>query len=225
MRTLTRTLTRTVIASDWHLGSFSQPGAVGLARRFLEHAQAAGDRVVLNGDIFEGLFQPVEEAEAAHPTVRDIIAKISTGGQLVRVAGNHDPHAGSLTLILDEPAIGRVLIAHGHAVDPLHRSPLGRFGDAISRRMGHMGMVRGAASLAECVANRAAGPAIERTFQGRCRALVHRESCVLGIFGHIHRHYFAPGDTYANAGHLTRERLEYLILADGVIRPAYLTAQ
>jgi UDP-2,3-diacylglucosamine pyrophosphatase LpxH len=211
-----------VIASDWHLGTFSTPMAAELARLFLERARAVGDRVILNGDIFEGLFQPVQEAEAAHPVVQGIITEMTANGQLVRIAGNHDPEAGSLMLVLDHPGLGRVLIAHGHAADPLHRSSLGQFGDAISRRMGRAAIVRNAARFAEFAANRLAGVAMERTFRARCRSMIQREGCVLGIFGHIHRRYCAPGDRYANAGHLAYGRLEYLVLADGGARLAYL---
>jgi UDP-2,3-diacylglucosamine pyrophosphatase LpxH len=213
---------RTMIASDWHLGSFSTPMAAELARLFLERARAAGDRVVLNGDIFEGLFQPVQEAEAAHPVVQGIITEMTARGQLVRIAGNHDPDAGSLMMVLDHPSLGRVLIAHGHAADPLHQSSLGQLGDAISRRMGRAAIVRNAARFAECAANRLAGAAMEHTFRARCRSLVCREECALGVFGHIHRQYCATGDRYANAGHLEDRRLEYLVLADGGARLAYL---
>jgi UDP-2,3-diacylglucosamine pyrophosphatase LpxH len=213
---------RTLVASDWHLGSFSSSVAAQLAQRFLECARATGDRVVLNGDIFEGLFEPAEQAEAAHPVVRDMIAEMTTRGQLLRLAGNHDQDAGRSVFIVDQPKIGRVLISHGHAVDSLHHSRLGHAGDAISRRMGHVAAVRGAARFAERAAKAIAGVAIEHVFQVRCRALVKQSKCVVGIFGHIHRRYLAPGDAYANAGYLTRTRLEYLILSDDVIKLAHL---
>ena len=216
---------RTLIASDWHLSSFSPSRAVRLAELFLTRAQAAGDRVILNGDIFEGLFQHVEEAQAAHPRTLSIIEEMMHDRQLVRTAGNHDPDAGSLTLVVDQVGIGRILVAHGHTVDPLHRSSVGRFGDAISRRMGHLAIVRGAAALAERTANGIAGAAMERTFRTRCRAMVRRERCALGVFGHIHRRYYAAGDTYANAGHLTPGRLEYLVLASGAVHLEYVTSE
>ena len=215
---------RTLIASDWHLSSFSPSRAVGLAELFLTRAQTAGDRVILNGDIFEGLFQHVEEAQAAHPATLSMIEEMMHDRQLVRTAGNHDPDAGSLTLILDQVGIGRILVAHGHTVDPLHRSSIGRFGDAISRRIGHLAIVRGAAGLAERTANRIVGGAMEQTFRTRCRAMVRRERCTLGVFGHIHRPYYAAGDTYANAGHLTPERLEYLVLTNGAVHLEYVTS-
>lgn len=213
---------RTLIASDWHLGSFSSPAAAGLAQLFLERGRAAGDRVVLNGDIFEGLFEPAESAEAAQPAVRDLITEMTSREQLLRVAGNHDPDAGSLAMVLDQASVGRVLIAHGHAVDPLYHSPLGQLGDAVSRRVGHLAVVRGAASFAEHAANAVAGIAIEHAFQARCRAMVQHNDCVLGIFGHVHRRYLVPGDAYVNTGHLARERLEYLVLTDDVIQLAHL---
>ncbi len=213
---------RTLVASDWHLGSFSSSVAEQLAQRFLEYARETGDRVVLNGDIFEGLFEPAEQAEAAHPVVRDMIAEMATRGQLLRLAGNHDPDVDRSLVIVDQPKIGRVLISHGHAVDSLHHSRLGHAGDAISRRMGHVAVVRGAARFAERAAKAIAGVAIEHVFQVRCRALVTQSKCVVGIFGHIHRRYLAPGDAYANAGYLSRTRLEYLVLSDGVMKLAQL---
>ena len=213
---------RTLVASDWHPGSFSSPAAVHLAQQFLECARASGDRVVLNGDIFEGLFEPAEQAETAHPVVRDMIAEMTTRGQLFRLAGNHDPDVGRSVFIVDQPKFGRVLISHGHAVDSLHHSRLGQLGDAISRRMGHLVAIRGAARFAERAANAIAGVAIENAFQTRCRALVEQSKCVVGIFGHIHRRYLAPDDAYANAGCLSRTRLEYLILSDDVIQLAHL---
>jgi len=216
------TYARTLVASDWHLGSFSSPVAAQLAQRFVECARATGDRIVLNGDIFEGLFEPVEQAESAHPVVRDMIAEMTTRGQLIRLAGNHDPDSGRSVFIVDQPELGRVLISHGHAVDSLHHSRLGHAGDAISRRLGRLSLIRGAARFAEHAAKTIAGVAIERVFQVRCRALVKQSNCVVGIFGHIHRRYLAPGDAYANAGYLSPTRLEYLILSENVIKLAHL---
>ena len=61
--------------------------------------------------------------------------------------------------MLDVPGIGRVLVAHGHAADPVNASPIGRLGDEISRRFGRLAPVRGAAWLAEAAARRARGRA------------------------------------------------------------------
>ncbi|MFI5228863.1 MAG: hypothetical protein ACHQWU_07325, partial [Gemmatimonadales bacterium] len=60
---------RTLIASDWHLGHFSPPSATVLAATFLMRARASGDHVILNGDIFEGLFESTASAAAAQPYV------------------------------------------------------------------------------------------------------------------------------------------------------------
>jgi len=215
---------RTLIASDWHLGTYSPPGTADLARRFLDRARASGDRVILNGDIFEGLFESLDQAEAAHAALRDQIAEMTQLGQLSRTAGNHDPESGVASVVLDHPVLGRVLVAHGHAVDPLHGSPVGRLGDAISRRIGYLTVVRGAARMAEHVANRVVGMAMERTFRARCRGMIGRERCELGVFGHIHRRYLAPTDNYANAGYLTPARLEYLVLTDDSLHLAQLEA-
>ena len=220
-----RRSTRTLIASDWHLASFSPPGAASLAERFLRRAQAAGDRVVLNGDIFEGLFEPAHRAEAAHPAVRDLVVTMVQDGQLVRTAGNHDPDAGPLLLVLTENRLGRVLVAHGHAVDPLHRSGVGRLGDAVSHHFGRVAAVRGAAHLAAWTALHLAGTRIERLFQTQCRALVEAERCALGVFGHIHRCYLASADRYANAGCLASGRLEYLVLEQDTAELRYLDLQ
>ena len=50
-------------------------------------------------------------------------------------------------------------------------------------------------------------------FSQRCRDIVaSRRLNGLGVFGHIHRQYLVPGDQYANAGHLTDQRLEFIVI-------------
>lgn len=203
---------RVLIASDWHLSRVSPPQHGRLALAFLRRAARAREHVILNGDVFEGLFEPVHRAEAAHPAVRTQIAAMVRDGLLTRLAGNHDPDAGASHVCLTHPGMGRVLVTHGHLVDPLHGAAVGRFGDAVSRRFGHWRVVRGAAHAAEWLATRAAGAHIERAFARRCRAAVHAAGCTFGVFGHVHRQCLRPGDAYANAGRLGPRQIEYLAL-------------
>jgi len=205
------TTTRTLIASDWHLSRYSSAEISTLAVAFLERARDAGDDVILNGDIFEGLFEPVSLSEAAHPHVVSLIGAMARTGQLRRTEGNHDPGAGPAAIVLGHETLGPVLIMHGHVADPLRMSPLGRLGDFISRRFGWIPAVRLAARLAEQSASLTAHR-IERVFSQRCRDLVIRRLSKFGVFGHIHRQYLVAGDRYANAGHLTDDRLEFIAI-------------
>ncbi len=208
-------MSRVLVAGDWHLGTYSAPEQARLALRFLERAREAGDRIVLNGDIFEGLFEATDRAERAHPALAALIAELAAAGSLSRVEGNHDPGAGARSLVIEHDTVGRVLVAHGHLVDPVHDSSVGNFGDGISRRFGHLALVRGAARLAEAAVAGAMAAPVDRLYRRRCLALVAEERCVLGVFGHNHRRHLAPGDAYANAGCLRRGRLEYLVLDGG----------
>ncbi|OYV76246.1 MAG: hypothetical protein B7Z74_00685 [Deltaproteobacteria bacterium 21-66-5] len=207
-------MSRTLIAGDWHLGSYSTPAQAELALAFLQRARDAGDFVVLNGDIFEGLFEPVSRAEQAHPALRALIATMARDGELARLEGNHDPGAGPRSLVLEHAVVGRVLVAHGHVVDPMHDSSVGNFGDGISRRFGHLWLVRGAASMAEAMVAGTVAARVDRMYRRRCLLMVERERCALGVFGHNHRRYLVRGDRYANAGRMRRGRLEYLALED-----------
>jgi hypothetical protein len=207
------------IASDWHLGPGSPPHHGRLALAFLERARADGAQVILNGDIFDDLFAG-EAAERAHPAVVQAMAELSRLGRLRRTSGNHDPDVPLQRVVLQAPRLGRVLVAHGHALDPINSSALGRLGDAISRRYGRLGLVRGAARLAEVTALALAGPALVRAFRRRCLEAVEQEGFSLGVFGHVHQAHLVPGDRYANAGWLGG-RLEFLELGeDGPRRDA-----
>ncbi|MGH7621347.1 MAG: metallophosphoesterase [Gemmatimonadaceae bacterium] len=212
---------RTRIASDWHLGQFSGPIATQLALDFLEHAATSGDDVILNGDVFEGLFETAASAEAAQPRVTALIDDLARAGRLRRTEGNHDPGSGEPSVIVEHPALGRVLVTHGHTADPMHRSLALRVGDGISRRCGRFAPVRGAAWLAESIAG-VAGGRVEAVFRERCLALVDAASCDLGVFGHVHRERCTPGDRYLNAGCLRRGRLAYLVLDDAGVYPEHL---
>jgi UDP-2,3-diacylglucosamine pyrophosphatase LpxH len=198
------------IASDWHLGPSSPPAHGRLARAFLARAREDGVSVVLNGDVFDDLFEGPGRAEAAHPEVVAEMAALRRDGRLERTRGNHDPEGGVDRVVLDVPGIGRVLVMHGHAVDPMNASALGRLGDSISRRFGRLGIVRGAARLAEASARAVAGRRIVEIFRGRCLDLLRAEGFDLGVFGHVHAPHLVPGDRYANAGSLGDATLEYL---------------
>jgi hypothetical protein len=203
---------RLIVAGDWHLGTYTPEGEARLAVEFLEWAPSHADLIVLNGDIFEGLFEAPDRAERARPEAAALIARLTAGGVLRRKLGNHDPEGGELSVVIEHPTVGRVLVAHGHAADPMHASHVGHLGDGISRRFGDFGVVRGAAWLAEAaVSTLAAGP-VDRLYRKKCLAMVERERCDLGIFGHNHRRHLVPGDRYANAGRLTRSRLEFLVI-------------
>jgi UDP-2,3-diacylglucosamine pyrophosphatase LpxH len=200
------------IASDWHLGPRSPPVHGRLALAFLERAREAGVDVVLNGDVFDDLFDGAGRAAAAHPAVAAAIAALAGSGRLGRTRGNHDPEAGAERIVLERAGIGRVLVAHGHALDPINASPVGRLGDAISRRFGRTALVRGAAALAEAVARGLAEERMVAVFRARCLRAVEAGGFALGVFGHVHRAHAAPGDRYVNAGGLHDDRLEYAVL-------------
>lgn len=201
------------IASDWHLGPESPPAHGRLALAFLERARAAGVEVVLAGDVFDALFAGPGRAEAAHPEVAAAIAVLEGSARLRRTGGNHDPDAGPERLVVARPGIGRVLIAHGHSLDPISASPVGRLGDALSRRFGRTAVVRGAARLAEGVARAVAGERMVSVFRARCLRAVEEGGFALGVFGHVHRASAAEGDRYVNAGALHADRLEYVVLS------------
>ena len=207
-------MTRILVASDWHLGSYSPAGDARLAIAFLRWARDHAERIVLNGDIFEGLFEAPSRAERAQPVAAALIAELSEAGMLRRTRGNHDPDDGEPMLVLDHSAMGRVLIAHGHAADAMHLSRVGNFGDGISRRLGHLALVRGAARAAEAfVAGVLAAP-VDRVYRNKCLAMVEQQRCTVGVFGHNHRRHLVAGDPYINAGRLRPTRLEYLAIDD-----------
>jgi UDP-2,3-diacylglucosamine pyrophosphatase LpxH len=200
-----------LVAGDWHLSPVSPPLHATLACAFLRRARAGGATVVLNGDVFDELFFG-PRAAAAHPAVLGAVERLRAEGRLLRLGGNHDPSAGEDQAVLEVAGLGRVLVAHGHRADPLHRSPLGRLGDAISRHLGALPPTRAAARLAERLARALAGDRMVAVFRRRCLALVDAERCHLGVFGHVHVPHLAPGDRYANAGALVGATLTYVAL-------------
>jgi UDP-2,3-diacylglucosamine pyrophosphatase LpxH len=199
-----------LVAGDWHLAPWSPAAHGALAHAFLVRARAAGATVILNGDVFDELFAGSERARAAHPAVTAELAALARAGRLLRVRGNHDPDAGEERAVLEVSGIGLVLVTHGHAVDPVGASPLGRAGDAVARRFGRTALVRGAARLAERSARALAGERMVAAFRRRCLALVERERFALGVFGHVHVAHLVAGDRYVNAGALLGETLSYL---------------
>jgi UDP-2,3-diacylglucosamine pyrophosphatase LpxH len=221
-------VTRVRVASDWHLGPRSPAGHGRLALAFLARARADGARVILNGDVWEDLFAGAGAGRRAFPDVAAAADALAAEGRLVSTRGNHDPESGERQVELDWPGLGRVLVAHGHAADPVNASPLGRLGDGISRRFGRLGLVRGAAWLAEAAVRGLLEDRVVALFAGRCRRLTEAGGYALGVFGHVHRPHLAPGDRYANAGSLHGSTLEYLELGpDGprlaTLGPADLT--
>lgn len=211
-------MTSVLVASDWHLSPASPPAHARLALEFLALARAEGARAILNGDVFDELFFGRTLAEAAHPAVVRAVDALAAEGRLARTRGNHDPSAGDERTVVDVPGTGPVLVTHGHQVDPVARSPAGRLGDAISRRLGRTAAVRWAAHLAEEGARAAAGRAMVSAFRRRALAIVEREGFALGVFGHVHVAHAARGDRYANAGSLRGAVLEFLELGPGGVR-------
>lgn len=206
------------IASDWHLGPRSPAVHGRLALAFLEAARAGGADVILNGDVFDDLFDGADRARAAHPEAAAAIASLTAAGRLRRTRGNHDPGEGLDRIVLERPGVGRVLVTHGHAIDPINASPIGRLGDAISRRFGRTALVRGAAWLAEAVARAVAGERMLAVFRGRCLRALRQGGLDAGVFGHVHRAHAVAGDPYVNAGSLHDDRLEYAVLDGAGIR-------
>ena len=77
---------------------------------------------------------------------------------------------------------------------------------------GRLGVVRGAAWLAEAAARVVAQDYMIATFRRRCLAWVERGGYALGVFGHVHAAHLVRGDRYANAGALLDGSLQYLVL-------------
>lgn len=203
---------RYLIAGDWHLSPQSPALDGRLALAFLARAHAEGATVVLNGDVFDDLFAGEAHAGAAHSGVVAAIAALTADGRLLRARGNHDPSAGDERIVLDVLGLGRVLVAHGDAADPLHASRLGRLGEAVSHRFGRLALVRRTARLAEASARALAGELMCAVFRRRCLAAIEREGFALGVFGHVHVPHLAQGDRYVNCGGLFRGALSYVAL-------------
>ncbi len=210
------------VASDWHLGPRAPARHGALALDFLRRAADEGAEVILNGDVWEELFAGPGAGPRAFPEVAAAAAALAAAGRLRWTRGNHDPDAGVRRIELDWPGVGRVLVAHGDGADPVSASAIGRLGDAVSRRFGRLGVVHGAACLAERSVRLVAEERMIAIFRERCERLVDEGGFALGVFGHVHRAHLAPGDRYANAGFLHGERLEYLELSPGGARLAAL---
>lgn len=200
------------IASDWHLGPRSPRAHGRLALAFLARAREEDVALVLNGDVFDELFEGAARARAAHPDVDRAIAGLQAAGRLRRTGGNHDPDAGAARLELVVPGAGRVLVAHGHALDPVNASAVGRLGDAVARRFGSTAIVRHAARLAEGTARAVAGERMVALFRARCLRAIDEGSFALGVFGHAHRAHAAAGDRYVNSGWLRDGALEFAVV-------------
>jgi len=211
------------VASDWHLGPRSPPHHGRLALSFLAAARADGAEVILNGDVWEELFAGPGAGRRAFPAVAAAADAMAARGRLRETCGNHEPDGGAKQVELDWPGLGRVLVAHGHAADPVNASPLGRLGDGISRRFGRLALVRGAARLAEATVRGLVEERMVTLFAARCRRVTEAGGHALGVFGHVHRAHLVPGDRYANAGWLHGGTLEYLELGPEGPRLASLT--
>src|SRR5512147_2064591 len=95
------------IASDWHLTPRSPSIHSRLAAGFLDRARDDGASVILNGDVFDDLFEGRGRCARAHPEVAAGIEALRTLGRLRRTRGNHDPDAGEDRVVVEWPGLGR----------------------------------------------------------------------------------------------------------------------
>ena len=131
---------RTIVLGDLHLSTHAPPAVSTDLVALL--AQRRGDRVIFAGDFFDSSAEspraPAEQAlEAgfeAHPHVARALAEhAEAGGELVWIAGNHDPElgaakiAGALRLGAAASRVrvtpwflreGGLHVEHGHLFDP-----------------------------------------------------------------------------------------------------------
>jgi predicted phosphodiesterase len=101
---------RTIVISDLHLGR----GSVALPR-MLAPILSGADEIVVNGDVAE-LHLPLHRDAAARGLESLRKRTERAGGELLLIAGNHDPHVSpcrSKTL-----GDGAVFVTHGDAVHP-----------------------------------------------------------------------------------------------------------
>jgi UDP-2,3-diacylglucosamine hydrolase len=123
----------TYLSGDVHLGAVS-PERERAFLRWLEHAGARADQVILNGDLFDFWFEYASVIPRGHTRVLGALAALVDGGVPVTLmGGNHDWWGGSYleeevgVKFLRGPTVlqlagRRVFLAHG---DGLGRGDLG----------------------------------------------------------------------------------------------------
>jgi len=123
----------TYLSGDVHLGAVSRERE-GSFLRWLEHAGARAERVILNGDLFDFWFEYGSVIPRGHTRVLGALATLVDGGvPVMLMGGNHDWWGGSYleeevgVTFLREPTVvslagHRTFLAHG---DGLGRGDLG----------------------------------------------------------------------------------------------------
>lgn len=121
------------LSGDVHLGAISREREASFLR-WLEHAGAHAERVILNGDLFDFWFEYDSVIPRGHTRVLGALAALVDGGvPVVLMGGNHDWWGGSyledevgVTFLRDPTIVSlaghRTFLAHG---DGLGRGDLG----------------------------------------------------------------------------------------------------
>jgi len=121
------------LSGDVHLGAISREREDSFLR-WLEHAGARAERVILNGDLFDFWFEYGSVIPRGHTRVLGALATLVDGGvPIMLMGGNHDWWGGSYleeevgVTFLREPTVlslagHRTFLAHG---DGLGRGDLG----------------------------------------------------------------------------------------------------
>jgi UDP-2,3-diacylglucosamine hydrolase len=112
------------ISGDVHLGAVPKEREVAFVR-WLEHAAASAERIVLNGDLFDFWFEYRSVIPRGHTRVLGALAAaVDAGVPVTLVGGNHDWWGGSYfedeigVTFLHDPAVlelagRRTFLAHG----------------------------------------------------------------------------------------------------------------
>ena len=143
---------RLVIVSDAHLGD-SAPAVESALLRFLDHAPALGDALLVNGDLFEFWFTWKHAVPRTAFRVTTALTQLARRMPIVMLGGNHDRWGGDFWQrdagIQFHPLqtrfrIGRreVLAIHGDAVATSHWSTR-----ALFRLLKHPAVVAGFGAL------------------------------------------------------------------------------
>jgi UDP-2,3-diacylglucosamine hydrolase len=231
---------RTVVISDVHLGAVppaQETSLIGL----LDRLEEIGDRLLINGDLFDFWFEYRHAIPRGHLGVLAALRRLADRGVRVRfLGGNHDAWAGSFfedevgVELVEAPLIERMggrhaFVAHGdglgggdwgyRVLKRITRSPAARgLFRAVHPDIG-IPLARRASGTRSKVA---AGPDVEQARAARlgehARRVLERHPAVdLVIFGHTHRPELtelAPGRLYLNPGDWIHHR-SFAVVHDG----------